>query len=319
MRMFLKRQSVILGAFMCRFLLLCWLVHLDLYAQTLSSSVSKDRFFVGEPIEYTVERISAKQDRTVLYTGRIKEPLNILFKKHTVQKAANGAIKHRYAFLITSYEVGKFVLPALPMLVNSSQIVYTKPAPLEVEEPFVDLFKKPLYEVKDLLYEPILWWERLLKHESLLIILTLLILTGAFGSYLFFRKGRKNYFVQSITPYKRTLIALETINLDENHPKAFYQALMRILKIYLYKEFNYDASRAFPAQIIEYLHTRQIVELKDLEYIREFFEQADLTKFGLGKPSLDQLERAREHVRNFIQAAHFMKEKLKRNKDDRNS
>lgn len=307
---------------MYRFFLLFCLISSDSYAQQLVSGVSRHQIFIGEPIEYIVEWRGSEQDHTVLYTDGIREHMSILSKKHLSEKTANGKVKRQYVFSITSYESGDFLIPALPLLVNSRQMLYTKTARIQVREPVVDAFKEPLYEIKDILHEKRSWWERLLKYWPYLLIFTLSFLSGALIIFLFLRERRRKHSAKSITadtPYQEALKALQAISLDEKRPQACYQGLMRIFKTYLHREFHYDAFRAFPLQIIRYLRSKQIAEPKELESIREFFKRADRAKFGRGKPSFDQLEQSRERVRNFVQAAHDLKESIERKKNSQNA
>lgn len=187
--------------------------------------------------------------------------------------------------LITSFEEGKYLLPPLSVIEETSpgvmDTVVFKPLELEVFTIPVDTAAYEIHDIKGQIRYPVTFLEILPYILAALLVLALAILIRA----LVIARMRKSSpeKVSNDPPYLVALRKLEKYRGDKywarDRQKVFYSGITDTLREYIDARYGIDAPEMTTAEIFDSLGKTDVpadlfVQVKDL------FETADMVKFA---------------------------------------
>ncbi len=116
-----------------------------------------------------------------------------------------------------------------------------------------------------------------------------------------------------LPPWIEALVALENIPgkelLGKGLIKKYYYSLSEILKRYLERRFEFNASEQTTTEIVHHLRVTKTVMRDEL---RQFFLQADLVKYAKSVPSREEQETAIERAKDLVEKTRPVESEVKR-------
>lgn len=275
------------------FILFILLLSVNSFAQdiTAHASVDKDRYSVGDYINYTIT-VNFPKDLKV-YPPFIKDSLKsvtLLRKEPPVQKIKNGRITETYNYTIAGYDSAGVTIPPIPVLYKTSsdtamKYVATNPVSFTVTTLKVNK-SGGIKDVKGPLKIPLDW--------KFIILIALLIIILAAIAYYFYRRYRKK---KGETPKKKVVIklpphtaALKSLNVLEEKKlwqqglvKEYHSEITEIIRKYFEERFNLPAMELTTSEATQLLRQRKEAgPVLDITY--NFLSNADMVKFAKFSP-----------------------------------
>lgn len=220
------------------------------------------------------------------------------------QLAEGGAFTEQL-FTITSFDPGKYEIPAMPIYVaegNRIDTAWTTALTLVVNDvrPSVDsLHIEPIKDIIPEAYRLIDYWPYTVSALLILIVAGVL--------YFANRPVREEVFPKMLIQKSPHEIALAKLNalrqaqawLPENTRKAYYADLSFVIREYLEKRFGIKALESTTTEIFRALPKSEIPE-NGIATLNTLLQTADMVKFAKSNPEAmagaNWLERAREFV-----------------------
>lgn len=199
--------------------------------------------------------------------------------------------RRKQTFIITSFEVGQQIIPAIKFTVNDSDY-YSDPIPLFVETVAIDTTKGiydiyDIYEVEYPLTERAADFTKEYWHWFLILALLVVI-------YILYKKYKNRPEEEYIAPkiiIPAHITALETLNQlkkekgwEQDNRKKYYSQLTDAVRQYLEDRFNIQALEQTTTEIIRDLKFADITKDEKL-FLKQILQQADFVKFAKFKPT----------------------------------
>lgn len=281
---------------------LLFLINLS-FAQTLSSSLSKDTIDLGEVITMKInvqnlqgkEVISAKENALL--------PFNFESYSDSIQMDNEQYIR---TIKFTIFNEGNFSIPALEFKVGDS-IYHTIPYDISVynsaniiqDDEINDIMENEEIELS--LYD---YWELYQTY----IILGIIAILGLL--YLYFSNGKK-YFEKTneIKDNKNKdyrAIALKSLEelQNKNYPekgesRLFYIELLEITRNFLNGKYDIPANILLTEDLIDFLQTTYMAN-KWQTYMQDVLTRGDFAKFGKYNPPQNIMDKDFSKIKHMI-------------------
>ena len=280
----------------------------SLFSQNAVLEVDTNKLRIGEQFNLKVKVYASHADSIIWpISDTLFSEFELLNKPILKQNLSPDTYLYKN-FLLTSFDTGRFALPTIPLLINSTDTIFTNSVdvdflsiPIDTTNQFFDIRgpKKIPFLAKELvLYIPF-------------VLLFLLILLGTFLLFKYF-KGRDGEIVGIQKPeipidiyFLNQLNNLEKKKyLESRKYKDFYTELSEIFRGYLELRFNIPALESSTYDLKILLNDLNIKE----EWLNDFLRNCDIVKFAKGVPSDEAsivfLKKMRYFIKHYaIQAA----------------
>lgn len=274
-------------------ILFVFLFSVPVFAQNITAhaSVDKDRYTVGDYINYTITVNYHKGLK--VYPPFIQDSLqsvSLIKKESPVEKEKNGEITDTYKYVIAGYDSAGVTIPAIPILYKTGtdtamKYVLTNPVSFTVTTLKVNQ-KLGIKDVKPPIKIPLDW------KFILLIALIILILLAA--AYYFYRRYKKKKDAQQgkkvIIKLPPHAVALNALN-ELEEKKLWQQGLIKdyhseitgIIRRYFEDRFNFPALELTTSEAMGLLRQKKEAgSILDITYT--FLSDADMVKFAKFTP-----------------------------------
>lgn len=272
-------------------------------SQTLSSSLSKQKIDLGEPIQMKINITNLKGKNVVSAQKNALLPFNFEENKDEININDNQYIR---TIDFTIFDEGKHLIPALEFKVGD-EILYTVPYEIEVFNS-----AQPNENINDILPNEDVSLSISDHWEMYKVYLfgTLAIL-GVLGFGLIFWLNRKigkikNTRVQNpAVKYLKKIEELHNKNLiDKNEYRLFYIELVDICREYLVEHYHIPADVLLTEDLADFLKNKSYFPKENL-VILEVITRGDLVKFAKIIPDKNAMESDLQEIKNLIQTSHF--------------
>ena len=246
---------------------------------------------VGEPIVLTLEyRLSGTGSPVVQWPDSI--PHLEWVARHPYKKIEKG--KQRWLLqemIITSYDKGKWVLPAVTLLASGKKIQTT---PLKLGFYYsADSHTDNYHDIKDIEAVPApesSWYYWVITGIVLLIAIYVL------------KKSRKKKVVpasvqhpQNKSAYEQACKELQQLKLllKDKHPdmKFFYTQLVDVFRKFVSEKKQFSSMQKTNGELIAFLQTCSLPEEQLRQLVRQL-ELGDEVKFAMHKPGKEEAEKS---------------------------
>ena len=278
----------------------------ELFSQTISSSVDRNKILIGEKIILTIKVEDAKPQNAIAQWINLPDTINhfeVVDRGKIDTISVDGIINYQQIINITSFDSGQWQIPALDVqLASVSQTLSTSPIIIDVLP--VDVSQlKDYHDVKEIL--------EVQDESSRLIIIILIIVTLlaiAIVIWLLRRKKKQtttsSHPIDNRQPLEWALAEINKLQL-ENLPnqglvKQFYQRLTDISRQYFYRQLRQSAIHQTTEEWMLTLQDMQVDNETKTAFF-QFLRLADIVKFAKYIPPAD------EHDNSINAATNMMK------------
>lgn len=309
------------------FLILIFNYYLLPNEPTVKSTVDKKNVLIGEEINYNLELKSS--DKYNFIFPNITDTLSnfeVLNSKIDTLKNEKDLVFKQNIKLIT-FDSGYFKIPSLKVLYHlksdSNKLIdyrslSTNEFGISVNTVEVDT-SAAFKDIKPLIEVPFSIWE-IIEYIYGAIALILLVLAGIYIYRKYFKKEENDEEELPFDPkIPADVLALEALKKLEkeklwqnNEFKEYYTKLTDILRIYIYRVFEFDARDMTSSEIIDSLKLKSIKD-ELIEKMNFILSNADLVKFAKEKPLSDINIRAIEDALIFVENTKFL---IKKDEDE---
>ncbi|MGL1901148.1 MAG: BatD family protein [Fibrobacterales bacterium] len=270
---------------------------------TLNSTVSRSEIYIGDRFEYMIT-IAYPDSSVIELPGLIGNLGTFEVREHQVSESVSGkgVTTQKWTLLLSTFLSGEYVVPPqvvefLPKGDTTKVQLFTEPIKITVlnrnSEDVTDIL-----EVEGVVGAPMALQTILIIVGSICFALLVLII-------VLIRRKRNKESAIVLPPYeeaKKQLNELKHRNLMETGAyKDHFFELTEILKHYISRRFNVDASEATTAELLERVTLISEIEGELKEALPQFCEKTDLIKFA--KMTLDDTSNTmlNEYVEGFVE------------------
>lgn len=282
------------------------LTFLNVSAQNIETSISRDSIQIGEQIELSF-KVEVDSSSTVLFPeGQTFVPLEL------VESLATDTLKENEKFILlktyrlTQFDSGVYGIPEQQITINGSPFL-TPTFQINVRDVKVDTLEQGLYDVKSRIQieKPngeLLQW-------ILGILLFILIGLAIYFAYQKWVKGEEQ--AEELNPYESALEYVQSIKVEsflkQEEVKSFYSTCVENLKHYVYYCFEISSLDRTTAEFISLFHwlienEKVKIESAKIKELHEWLERSDLVKFAKYHPEQTTLEEDQNFMLSFLQA-----------------
>ena len=219
-------------------LIACSLLCLSANAQQVSASIDRDKILLGEQItlQLKAENIN-DQDNPIVAWFNLPDTINHLevVKRSPVDTLdVNGTTTYAQNLTITSFDSGKWVLPAMQLRLQNSKAALSTDS-FEIEVLPVDVSNLQQYHpMKDIIpVEVKTDWMRIFIFAAILVAMAILI-------YYLIKIKKKQPAVKQLTVkpslFEDTIARLEALQKENLPPVIFYAKLDTICRTYIQEQ-----------------------------------------------------------------------------------
>ena len=195
--------------------------------------------------------------------------------------------------VITSFEPGNLIIPAIKFSINDSNY-YSQPIPLLVQTVVIDTTQS-IYDVYDIYEVKYPFTERAIDFTKqywhwFLIIALLIVIFILYKKYI--NRPQEEYIAPKII-IPAHIKVLETLNKlkhekgwENENRKKYYSQLTDAVRLYLEDRFKIQALEQTTTEIIRDLKFADINN-DDKVFLKQILQQADFVKFAKYKPTDD--------------------------------
>lgn len=274
----------------------------------VSAAVDQSVITIGDRITYTLiikhdKNLKIEQPGPAANLGMF-EIKDYEFHEPTEQ---DGIIVEQYDYTISVYDTGKFVIPPFPIAFSTSdtshdyQIIKSEPIDITVKS-LLQAEDTDIKDIKPPLLIPANYLRLILIGGGVLLLIAVTIF--AIYYYRKRKKGEPLFRKEVIRPAHE--IAFEELELllgksyiNDGKFKEFFTELSDILRHYLENRFYITAMEETTTEVLESIKE---IELPDdsFEKVKEALDLSDLVKFAKYQPQPQEIDRAVEMSREFI-------------------
>lgn len=269
----------------------------------VKASVDRDKIMIGEPIELKLEaRVPADTDARWFPVDSIAH-FEFIDKGKIDTVITSDAKTYRQTLLITSFDSGRWALPAFPLAIGNREYL-TDSLPVSVAYSNFDP-KQDYHDIKDILEVenanlPYINW----------ILLGLAVLSlGAVVYFLRKKVTRPQAPViarpmSKLSPLQEALQELEALK-NKHHTellpaKFFHTGINDILRWYLYRRSGIATMEKTSGELMMQLKQFNL-PAADFTLMAQVLRMNDAVKFAKYQPALQENEQALETIKTAIQ------------------
>ncbi len=272
-----------------------------------SFSVSRQKATIGDEIVVAADITHDDAFKVEDLPADLQLPPFIVKRVERVApKKAKGVTADGFRITLTIFDTGRFTVPAIPIRFKDPSgkagVVHTEKWDIEVFS--VLGMQKESKDIRPLKDPMSLETEAQRRRRWILVAFgVLLLLAAAFAGWL----GWKRYqaWLEERKPaHQKALEALDRLDKKQlivaGQPKAYYDELTHILKLYLVRRFG---AGSLDETTREFLTALAAVPAADSESdtVRSVLNAADLVKFARALPAAEEAKASLEAVRGIVQ------------------
>lgn len=267
------------------------------FAQTLSSSLSKEKIDLGEVITMKINVQNLQSKEVISAQKNALLPFGFEQYKDSIQVDNEQYIR---TIEFTLFDEGKYTIPALEFKIGDS-IHYTIPYPIEVYNSAIqDDTINDIMENEEIELSLSEYWE----IYQIYIILGIIAILGLL--YFYFSNRKKTNEITNEENKDYRAIALQ--NLEElqnkNYPQSgesrlFYIELLEITRNFLKNKYDIPAHILLTEDLIDFLQTTYMAS-KWQTYMQDVFTRGDFAKFGKYNPPSNVMEKDLSKIKHMI-------------------
>ncbi|MEW6618071.1 MAG: BatD family protein [bacterium] len=282
----------------------------------ITVKVDKPIITIGDPIKYT---LVIEKDNNVQITPPEIKPGNfeILNYKELKPQKTRNKILIQYEYIITTYQTGKFKIPAVIIeyiLPNKEKRkIHSQEIKIEVKS----VLPQNAKDIKDI-KPPVEIKADLTKWIWILIIIFLILLISVIG-LIYWNKRKKPPLEQEVEvirpPHE---IAYEQLNkirtsnlLTQGLVKEYYIQISDVIRQYIERRYKINALELTTQELIEKMKINLIGQ-DYVNLVNNFLKECDLVKFAKYIPHKEEIntviERAKGIIDFSVESADFTKE-----------
>lgn len=229
------------GKFLLRILTFCCVLLFCIAYQARSQSVyvkasiNRNKILIGEPITLSLEA-TVPDGQTANWFALDSLPHFDFIEKGKIDTAAdNGGTIYRQNIQITSFDSGRWSVPALGLDVNGRSYLTDS---LLVSVAFTNFdATQPYHDIKDILAVQILNQRNIIITVAIVTLLSLLLLIYLLRKPVTRLARAEKKYAGSKTPYEQAIEALEELKSkrlpESGQVKAFYTSMDEILREFI--------------------------------------------------------------------------------------
>ena len=220
----------------------------------------------------------------------------------------NNNVVSRYRYRLEPFLSGTFPIPAFTFqftdVNNPEEKTYeliTEPIDIEVTS-LLDEQRAELViaDIEDVVQMP--------KKSSYwpLWALGMVTIIAAISSWVYSRRKRVAELVRIFKPaheiaYDRLRALVKDDPVKKGRIKEFYEQISNILRHYIEHRFNLKAPERTTEEFLIELTTTEVLGADDKAGLGEFLKLSDLVKFAKHNPTIEQIQKTFDLVKNFIE------------------
>lgn len=266
------------------------------FSQKPQTSLSKNYIKYGEPVVLVIKVEASAKDKIVFpyLKDSLAHNIEILERKSNHQQAGQKTI-YTDSITFSSYEAGKYKIPALTIKINTQQFS-TPEFELKVDSVKVDTLKQPLYDIKPIVEAPLTFTDHVkdiaekafggLKYFIFALIILAIIAFVVY--YFFFKKKKTKKYIENIDAIAlKKIEALEkTDYIEKGQLKKYFTELAAILREYIENRWKFPASKLLSDDMINYIYEiKGWINTDDKSLLDQVFSVTDSAKFAKLKPT----------------------------------
>jgi len=229
----------------------------------------------------------------------------------------NNNVVSRYRYRLEPFLSGIFPLPAFTFqftdVNNPEEKTYeltTEPIDIEVTsllgEQRAELVIADIEDVVGMPKKSSYWW---------LWVLGIISIIAGVYFWLYLRQKRIAELVRIFKPaheiaYDRLRTLIEQDLVKAGKIKEFYECISDILRQYIEHRFNLRAPERTTEEFLAELTSANVLGKPDRERLAEFLQHCDLVKFAKYNPTTEQIQRAFDLVKDFIETTKSDEKKI---------
>lgn len=267
----------------------------------ISASVDRRSIYIGDRIRYLVEVLAPKD--TLLQFPQFKDyrigEFEIKDSGSSVKPKIFGRVLYKRSYLITTYTVGKKVIPEYEVkwkAKSGKDWIADKTKPIEISVKSVLPVNVELTDIKDIkgpLYFRNPYWGII----SLAVVL-LLCLAIAYIIYM-----RMKSYVPVRLPHETALEELESIRaryLQGGPIKEYYFGVSDSVRRYIERAFNLRAPEMTTEEFLNSMKDSSGLNGAQKDLLRGFMNACDMVKYAKYNPTAAEADSVYSTAKNFI-------------------
>ncbi|HET6996899.1 MAG TPA: hypothetical protein VFI06_18020 [Chitinophagaceae bacterium] len=261
---------------------------------TVKASVDKNRIFIGERIQLTLEADIPENEPIRFFIIDTSSHFEMDKQKIDTTNTSEGTLL-KQVIHITSFDSGHWVIPSLVLgenLATDTIPVDVSFSPMDSTQSYHDI--KDIIDIKPAEEKKKWWLWYAIGGSALLLGLIVFLLLRK-------KKPAVSVAAPPVNPYDEALRQLEKLQKEKTDQKQFYSRLVDIFRLYVYRKKDIHSMQKTTDDLV--------VQLKSLSIDREQFEKlsqslrlSDFVKFARYVPSADDDRSTFETIKNTIVA-----------------
>ncbi len=299
------------------FITLFLLLSVTLFSQGVSFKATLDstKIVIGDQVKLTLTAKFGKGYQVFFpdLKGNLTEKVEVVDDLGTDTIKAEGGylILHR-KFLISSFDSGYYIIPAIKLGYKNGgkmDTVSSNELELEVFTIPIDTTKQAICDIKQQLDTPFTFKEFFQRFYPFFIAGFILALLAFVGWVLYKRYKKKEPIIKkSLKPKEPAHIIayreLERIKNEKlwqkNFVKEYHSQLTETLRIYIEGRFEISAMEQTTDEILQSFSNAGSIESKNFEILKQILTLADYVKFAKSEPLPDENDMSLKNAFYFI-------------------
>jgi hypothetical protein len=236
--------------------------------------------------------------------------------------SADGYLQVRHRYVVTAFQDSLFFIPAFPFVV-AGDTTWSHPLALRVLQPFyINPESNEIADIKSN-FEVSRYWGRIIR---IVLWVVLIWLALALIIYLIMKYGLKKPAFDNenqetaIPSYVEALSGLDKIkdekSWQQGRLKEYYTELTDVIRVYLGKVFEINATEMTSEEILETLRYIRREHKEAYEQLQKILQVSDLVKFAKWIPTSDESEKSLKDAYAFVEQTK-PEEKVEEEKDSK--
>jgi hypothetical protein len=296
------------------FLLLVFILHLNLWAQkmTVNASLDSTVIWIGNQAHLTFE-VSQQPNQKIsmpIFSDSIGGLSLVEPVKIDTVKSQDGHILVKQHYLVTAFKDSLLYIPPFPFVLNGDT-VWSKSLSLKVIQPFkIDTASNTIADIKPVLNPKFNW---------LNLVFIILLVLAIHGIIILIFTIYKKYFKRLpdlsskemkllLPPYVVALNQLDRIKQEkpwqQGRSKEYHTELTDIVREYIERVFNINSMEMTSEEILEHLKNLKVEQKIAYTGLKQILQLADLVKFAKWNANPDEHELSLSNAYSFVNHTH---------------
>ncbi len=261
---------------------------------TVSASADKNKILIGEQIQLSLKANFPTKEPVRFFSPDTIPHFEILHRNKIDTIDNNGAIELEQTLVLTSFDSGRFIIPALPLDVNGD--IYTDSIPVEVSfSPFDTA--QAYHDIKDIIDEEDMPAKN--KYPWYYFIFPAVVILGL----IIYFATRKKKPVPAVQKSKEDAYITAQKNLqalqNEKEVKIFYTKLVDTFREYIASRKNIESQKQTTDDLVIQLRSLQLSQT-DYNALAQALRTSDFVKFAKYQASSADQQESFSIIKNII-------------------